>query len=483
MDDKYQLLNTGLEVQEVINTVRNDIPGQLNSKSSKTEVLLKNNVTPYTPSADYHPATKKYVDDQGANISVGTVTTGNAGTNASVINGGTAHNAILNFVIPKGDKGNTGDTGSQGLQGIQGNAGTITIGTVTTGVAGSSASITNVGTNSAAILDFIIPRGNTGATGATGNTGATGATGATGPANTLSIGTVSGGVSASANITGTAPNQTLNLTLPKGDPGPSFRLRGSWDSGLQYVNNDSYIDIVSYGGSSYSCVQTHTNQTPPIGTSNSYWQLSAQKGDTGSTGSTGATGSTGPANTLTIGTVTSGASPSATITGSAPNQTLNLVLQQGPTGPAGSVTDGDKGDVVVSGSGATWLIDTNAVTSAKFRQSAGFSVVGKYNTGTGNVADITAGTDSVLRRSGSGDLAFGALVTNNLGNSIVTNAKMANMNASTIKGRVTASSGAPEDITIAQLRTMIGAAYNITTAYEIQKDGTDGTGIINFKTS
>ncbi|WP_406858476.1 hypothetical protein ABEG18_12950 [Alsobacter sp. KACC 23698] len=44
-----------------------------------------------------------------------------------------------------------------------------------------------------------------------------------GPPNTLTIGSVttgSAGSSASANITGTAPNQTLNLTIPRGDPGP-----------------------------------------------------------------------------------------------------------------------------------------------------------------------------------------------------------------------------------------------------------------------
>lgn len=60
--------------------------------------------------------------------------------------------------------------------------------------------------------------GSTGSTGATGPTGAAGATGAAGPANSLSIGTVSSG-SAAATITGTAPTQTLNLTLPTGSTG------------------------------------------------------------------------------------------------------------------------------------------------------------------------------------------------------------------------------------------------------------------------
>lgn len=61
-----------------------------------------------------------------------------------------------------------------------------------------------------------------GATGATGNTGAAGSTGATGPANTLSVGTVTTGAagsSASVSITGSAPTQTINFTIPKGDAG------------------------------------------------------------------------------------------------------------------------------------------------------------------------------------------------------------------------------------------------------------------------
>ena len=49
----------------------------------------------------------------------------------------------------------------------------------------------------------------------------------------------------------------------------------------------------------------------------------------------GEQGNIGPANTLTIGTVTSGIEASATITGEAPNQVLNLVLKQGDKGNPG----------------------------------------------------------------------------------------------------------------------------------------------------
>lgn len=54
----------------------------------------------------------------------------------------------------------------QGIQGIQGDAATITVGTVTTGDAGSSVLISNAGTSGAAVFDFTIPKGDTGSLGA-----------------------------------------------------------------------------------------------------------------------------------------------------------------------------------------------------------------------------------------------------------------------------------------------------------------------------
>ncbi len=55
--------------------------------------------------------------------------------------------------------------GEQGSPGKDGTAATITIGTVTTGEPGSNASVTNVGTDTAAILDISIPRGDKGVDG------------------------------------------------------------------------------------------------------------------------------------------------------------------------------------------------------------------------------------------------------------------------------------------------------------------------------
>lgn len=108
-------------------------------------------------------------------LTVGTVTTGAAGVNAEVAITGTSPDQVINFVIPRGA---TGLTGAQGDKGDKGDAAaTITVNSTTTGAAGTNASVTNTGTSSDVVLNFVIPRGDTGATGATGADGAPGADG------------------------------------------------------------------------------------------------------------------------------------------------------------------------------------------------------------------------------------------------------------------------------------------------------------------
>ncbi|MBQ6664063.1 MAG: collagen-like protein [Synergistaceae bacterium] len=151
-----------------------------------------------------------------ATIDVGTVTTGAAGTQASVIRSGTATNMLLNFVIPKGDKG---DAGQNGLNGQDGKVATIRVGTTTTGAAGSEARVTNGGTDNEAVLNFTIPRG---ATGATGAPGVQGPQGPDGRAATIRLGTVSTGApNSNVSITnsGTENAAVFNFTIPRGATG------------------------------------------------------------------------------------------------------------------------------------------------------------------------------------------------------------------------------------------------------------------------
>lgn len=73
-----------------------------------------------------------------------------------------------------GPTGPTGATGATGPTGPTGATPNLTIGTVTTGDAGTDASATITGTSPDFVLNLTIPQGPTGPTGATGPTGPTG---------------------------------------------------------------------------------------------------------------------------------------------------------------------------------------------------------------------------------------------------------------------------------------------------------------------
>ena len=62
----------------------------------------------------------------------------------------------------QGTQGPKGDTGPQGPAGEDGKAATVTVGSVTTAQSGTSATVSNSGTPNAAVLDFVIPQGEKG---------------------------------------------------------------------------------------------------------------------------------------------------------------------------------------------------------------------------------------------------------------------------------------------------------------------------------
>ena len=110
-------------------------------------------------------------DGDAATIAVGGTSTGLPGTNANVTNSGTSSAAVFDFVIPAGATGGDGPQGDKGEDGDQGEAGTIEVTDTETTAPGTDAYVINVGSPSAARLMFGIPSGFTGSTGPKGDPG------------------------------------------------------------------------------------------------------------------------------------------------------------------------------------------------------------------------------------------------------------------------------------------------------------------------
>ena len=126
----------------------------------------------------------------------------------------------------------------------------------------------------------------------------------------------------------------------------------------------------------------------------------------GSKGDTGATGATGPTNVLTIGSVTSGKVASATITGEAPNQVLNLVLEKGEQGEQGEQgKQGIQGEIGPQGNPGA---DAPTITGITIRQSD-YHLIVTLSDGTSYDAGYCRGASS----AGTGDMLASVYDPNN----------------------------------------------------------------------
>ena len=195
----------------------------ISTKRSKAFFQLKNTGGPTGAKGD------KGDPGQAATITAGTATSLPAGSTPTVVNSGTSTNAVFNFGIPKGDKGDTGATGAPGQ------AATIAVGTTSTLPAGSSATVTNSGTSSAAVFNFGVPKGDKGDTGTPGS------------AATVAVGTVTTGTpSTPASVTnvGTSTAAIFDFVIPKGDTGAA----GSGSGDMLAADYDPNGTVQNDGG-------------------------------------------------------------------------------------------------------------------------------------------------------------------------------------------------------------------------------------------
>jgi hypothetical protein len=209
----------------------------------------------------------------------------------------------------------------------------------------------------------------------------------------LTIGTVTSGSTAAATIT----DGKLNLTLPKGEKGDTGAKGDAGPRGDAGAKGDTGVTpVLTIGsvttGDTANAIITGIAEAPEL-------NLVLPKGAKGDKGDTGA------APNLTIGSVTTGDTANAIITGTAEAPILNLTLPKGQKGADGE--KGDKGDT-----GATPNLSIGTVTggteaAATITGTAEAPVLnltlpkgekgdkgdpGSSGSSTGGVTDLTIGT-------------------------------------------------------------------------------------------
>jgi hypothetical protein len=164
-----------------------------------------------------------------------------------------------------------------------------------------------------------------------------------------------------------------------------------------------------------------------------------------------------------------------TVNGETSVVTVTVPGPQGVTGPQGpSVSDGNKGDVTVSNSGATFAVNDDVITTSKIADDAvtADKLANSINT------EIAANTAKVSNATHTGDVTGSTALT--IADDAVTYAKIQNVSATDrVLGRDSSGAGVVEEITPANLRTMINVEDGATgdqtdaeikTAYENNSD-------------
>ena len=172
----------------------------------------------------------------------------------------------------------------------------------------------------------------------------------------------------------------------------SLTWRSSWLTATSYQN----LDLVKINGNVYVCLEEHTSGVFATDLSSLKWELFVENavGPEGPQGDPGAQGDPG------VGV------PAGGTTGQVLAKIDGTDYNTQWTSAAGGVSDGDKGDITVSGSGATWTIDNGVVSLAKMANMATSSLIYRKTAGSGapEVNTLaTLKTDLGLTGTNSGD--------------------------------------------------------------------------------
>lgn len=352
----------------------NDGSTNLNTALSDGATRISGNVANVQTITRYIP-TPQIIDDYWYCYDVSTATYVNTGVKA---------------------RGVDGTDGQNGTDGQDGAAATIAVGDVTTLSPGSDATVTNSGTSVAAVFDFALPAGATGADGedgvsptitetstengyiititdvngiseielTNGDTGPIGATGATGAAFTYDMFTPeqlallvgptgatgpkgdTGAQGAAFTYNDFTPEQLAALTGPTGATGPKG------DTGATGVGEQGPVGATGPQGP--------IGETGPQGPA----------GSTGPEGPVGATGPQGPAFTYADFTPEQLAALTGPVGATGPKGDTGEQGPTGSTGPAGAgvpaVTSGDNGKVLRVVNGAWAAVQLPSASGVSF---------------------------------------------------------------------------------------------------------------------
>lgn len=252
----------------------------------------------------------EHIEAGGATIRVGTTTTLTPGSNASVENVGTDSNAIFNFAIPRGERGADGRNGVDGQSGVTPE---FSIGDVITLLPGESATVTLGGTQEEPVLNFGIPQGITGQSGVPGSDGRNG----------------ENGFSPVITITAIAGGTRVTITDAEHPSGQSFDVMNG-SSGTN--GSDGYSPEVTITPITGGNRITITDELHPLGQS-----FDVMNGTDGSGGSSGS----------------DGVSPEVTITPITGGNRITITDAEHPGGQSFDVMNGTNGSNGTDGSDGT----------------------------------------------------------------------------------------------------------------------------------